>query len=91
MGRAWKERASRNHVSGLVCSSPVRLDGSVLKTKQLGLVYQATMGLIFFLGCSWVVYRPAKRIKIGPNLGPLGPTKIKIRTIDIDKQKAKIK
>ena len=48
MGRAWEERASRNHVSGLACSGPVRLDGSVLKTKQLGLIYQAIMGLIFF-------------------------------------------
>ena len=49
-------------------------DGSVLKTKQLGLVYLATVGL--GLGCSWAIYRPAKRIKIGPNFGPLGPAKI---------------
>ena len=48
MGRAWKERANRNHVSGPVCSGPVRLNESVLKTKQLGLVHQATVGLIFF-------------------------------------------
>ena len=47
MGRAWEERASRNHVSGPVCSGAVRLDWSVLKTKQLGFVYQATVGLIF--------------------------------------------
>ena len=44
MGRTWEQRASRNHVSGPICSGPVRLYGSVLKTKQLGLANWACAG-----------------------------------------------